>query len=95
MRSSHNTMPPFANQLINNLIQAAEICDPVLINEFFALAIDSNIEHLNLIDDTLSLDQLIHRQRVIHQGTLLLALFNHFATREIKNGGSQIGIPSA
>lgn len=95
MRSSHNRKSYFANQVVNNLINAAEICDPVLINEFFSLTIDANLEHLNLISENMSLPELMHRQRVISQGTLLLSMFNHFATRQVENGLGELSIPSA
>lgn len=82
-RSSHNNKPSyFATAIIDRMIQAAEQCDPESINDFFAIAIDSNIEHLNLIDRTLTVEDLIKRQRAIAQGTILLALFNHFALQQ-------------
>lgn len=77
---------PFANQLIENLIKAAELCDPVAINEFFLLAIHANIEHLNLISETLTLEEEIRRTKILTQGSLFLSLFNHFATRQIRDG---------
>lgn len=93
MRSSHKTV--YANQLIDNLIKAAEMCDPTMINEFFSLTFEANVEHLNLIEDNLSLEELIHKQHVISQGAILLALFNHFATRQVQNGLSEFSIPLA
>lgn len=74
--------PTFANQLIDNIIKAAESCDPQAINDFFRIAIDANTQHLNLIDATLSVEDLIKRQRAISQGAILLALFNHFALQQ-------------
>jgi hypothetical protein len=67
---------PYAHQLINNLIEAAQKGDPQLINEFLAFAIEAGVAHLDLIEDTLPLKDLLHRQRVVSQGTLLLTLFN-------------------
>lgn len=90
-----NPPSPYANQVIDALITAADALDPVLVNEFFSLAIDANLEHLNLIDNTLTITDLIHRQRIISQGTTLLSLFNHFATRKIQNGLSELSIPPA
>jgi hypothetical protein len=72
----------FANQVIERIMKAAETCDPEAINDFFSIVIDSNIEHLNIIDPTLSADDLVKRQRAIAQGTILLALFNHFALQQ-------------
>jgi hypothetical protein len=80
-RRFHNNSA-FANQLIDNIIKAAQSCDPEAINDFFDIAVDSNIEHLNLIDKTLPVDELIKRQRAISQGAVLLALFNHFALQQ-------------
>lgn len=87
MRSSHNNTR-YANQLIDNIIKAADTCDPIAINDFFSIAIDSNIEHLNLIDSTLSVDEIVKRQRAIAQGTVLLALFNHFTLQKRFGEGS-------
>jgi hypothetical protein len=70
------------NQKLTDAIRnAVDRCDPKLINEFFDLAIETNQEHLNLIEKTLTLNEVIHRQRVIVQGTLFLAIFNSFLLR--------------
>lgn len=75
----------YATHIVDALLKAAEQCDPEMINEFLSLSIDANTEHLNLIEDTLPLKEVIRRQRVISQGTMLLALFNHFATHKMLN----------
>lgn len=77
-----NTKAYFAQQIVNRLIEAAETCDPEAINDFFALAIDANIEHLNIIDGTLSIHDTVRRQKAISNGATLLALFNHFALQQ-------------
>lgn len=82
MRRSHNTKSYFANQVVDRMIKAAEQCDPEAINDFFSIAIESNTEHLNLIDRTLTAEDLIRRQRAIAQGAVLLALFNHFSAKQ-------------
>lgn len=82
----------YANQLIDRIIQAAETCDPEAINDFLGFAIESNLEHLNLIESTLTLPELIRRQKAISQGAVLLSLFNHFATRKIENGLGELGV---
>lgn len=81
MRRSHNTM-----QIIDAIIKAADICDPVAINEFFSLTIEANLAHTDLISDQLSYTELAHRQSVIAQGSIMLSLFNHFAAHNIRNG---------
>ena len=93
MRSSHKQAETM--QIVNSIIDAAERFDPVLINEFFALTIDLNYQHLNVIDDTLPLKELIHRQRVLSQGATFLAMFNYFATREVQDGLGKLTVPSA
>jgi hypothetical protein len=82
MSSHRDAKSYFANQVIDRMIKAAEQCDPEAINDFFAIAIDSNIEHLNVIDQTLSVDEIIKRQKAISTGATLLALFNHFALQQ-------------
>lgn len=85
---------PYANQLIDTLIRAAEICDPAAINEFLSLTIESELAHTQLISDQLSYTELARRYEIIAQGSLLLTLFNHFAAQKLRNGliGSEIGL---
>jgi hypothetical protein len=64
---------------------ATEICDPIAIHEFLSLAVEVNIEHLNLIEDTLSLKELVHRQHVLSQGAILLGLFNSLHASQVNN----------
>lgn len=84
--------PRYANQVIDNLIKAAELCDPVMINEFFSLTIEANLAHTRLISDQLSYPELAKRHAVLAQGSLLLSLFNHFASHKIRNGLISDGI---
>jgi hypothetical protein len=93
MSRSHNT-PRYANQIIDNLIKAAEICDPVAINEFFLLTIESNMEHLDVINGTISIEESAKRQHAIAQGSILLSLFNHFASKKISERFGMYGVSS-
>jgi hypothetical protein len=88
MRRSHN---PYSTALIDALIKVADQCDAELINEFLSLSIDLNLEHLDLIDDTLPLNELIHKQKVISQGNTLLTLFNCIHISKVKQGLSLNG----
>jgi hypothetical protein len=81
MRRSKN---PYAHAVISALVEAAEQCDADIINEFLSSTIEHELEHLDLIEDTLSLQELIHRQRVISQGTNLLTLFNCIYARKVQ-----------
>jgi hypothetical protein len=76
----------YANQLIDNLIKAAEQCDPVAINDFFSLTIEANLEHLDVIQETISIQERAKRQNALVNGSIMLSLFNHFAYRKITDG---------
>ena len=76
----------YANQLVDTIINAAEMCDPVAINEFLSLTIESELAHTQLISDQLSYTELARRYEIIAQGSLLLSLFNHFAAGKLRNG---------
>lgn len=83
MRRSHNNY--FANQIIDNLISAAESCDPVALNDFFSIAVESNLNHLDLIADHISGVDCLKRTNAILAGSILLGLFNHFASRKLRD----------
>jgi hypothetical protein len=84
----------YANELIDTIIRAAEVCDPVAINEFLSLAIESELAHLNLISDQLSYSEIAHRHAILSHGAVLLSLFNRFATDKLRNGliGNEVGL---
>lgn len=77
---------PYANQLIDNLIKAAEACDPTAVNDFFSIAIEANLSHLELISAQLSGIDSLKRTNAILAGSILLGLFNHFAARKLRDG---------
>lgn len=78
--------PRYANQIIDNLISAAEACDPVAVNDFFSIAIESNLSHLELLSGQLSGIDTLKRTNAIMAGSILLGLFNHFAARKLRDG---------
>lgn len=73
MRRSHNR---FSHCLINSLIEVAETCNQEDVNEFLTFAIEAFHAHIDLIDDTLPIADLLQRQRVLMTGTKILTLFN-------------------
>jgi hypothetical protein len=85
MRSSHNNSA-HSMHVVNAVIAAADACDPVALNDFFSLAIDANLKHLELIDHTLPLSDSLKRHNAVMAGSLLLGLFNHFYSRKLRDG---------
>lgn len=81
-RSNH---PRYANQIIDNLISAADACDPSAVNDFFSIAIESNLSHLELMSEHLPGIDSMRRQNAILAGSILLGLFNHFAARKLRD----------
>jgi hypothetical protein len=82
-------MPPYANQVVDALIKASNTLDPVMVNEFFAITLEANLAHLELIKGTLSETELLRRHTILCQGSLFLSMFNHFAA---KKGGDGLGV---
>jgi len=82
-RSSHNIN---SIQIVDAIIKAADVCDPVLINEFFDLTIQTELATLDVIKDTLTYSEMSRRQNVLIQGSILLSLFNHFAAKKLRDG---------
>lgn len=80
MRRSHNTI-----QVVDAIIKAADQLDPVLINEFFALTIETNMAHIEVMGNELSIKERSRRQDILCQGSLLLSLFNYFAAQKLRN----------
>lgn len=76
---------PYANQVIDKLITAAETLDPIAVNEFFNNCIQAELCHLDLIRSTLTDSELLRRHLVLSQGGILLTLFNHFAASKPVN----------
>lgn len=73
-------------QMVNTIIEAAEACDPVALNDFFQIAVESNLDHLELINDNLDPCESMKRQNAILAGSILLGLFNHFSARKLRDG---------
>lgn len=74
---------PYANQVVDKIIDAANELDPVAVNDFFTFAIQMELTHLDLIRPTLSNSELLRRHRALSQGTILLTLFNHFSAQKL------------
>jgi hypothetical protein len=86
MRSSHNKNKARTMQIVNTVIDAADACDPVALNDFFRIAIEANLSHLELINETLTPVESMKRQNALLAGSILLGLFNHFSTRKLRDG---------
>jgi hypothetical protein len=72
MRRFHNTL-----QLVDSIIKSADLLDLELATEFINFGIASEQAHLDLIRGTLSLQEQIRRERILTQGSILLALIHH------------------
>lgn len=73
-------------QVVNAVISAADACDPIALNDFFSIAIEANLNHLELIDETLPMAESVRRHNALMAGSIMLGLFNHFYARKLRDG---------